>query len=113
MHEGLCTANRPTEKQFLKQFILVEKMSNDINSDKLNVKSELAVFEPGAARFGNFINYYSFNSVCKRLNVISPDLLSQLNLCDHPVVCLDVGCNSGVSDISICAYYPCQEDHHP
>lgn len=88
-------------------------MSNDNNNDNLNTKSESTVFEPGAARFGNFINYYSFNSVCKRLNVISTDLLSKLNLCDHPIVCLDVGCNSGVSDFSIFMYYPCQGYHYP
>lgn len=96
--------SQPTNRKTTHFLILVKKMSNDINSDKLNTKSELTVFEPGAARFGNFINYYSFNSVCKRLEVISPDLLSQLNLCDHPIVCLDVGCNSGVSDFSILAY---------
>ena len=74
-------------------------MSNDVNNDQQCI-SESTVFEPGAARFGNFINYYSFNSVSKRLNVIPSDLLVQLKLSDQPIVCLDIGCNTGVSDFS-------------
>ncbi|KFM72901.1 putative methyltransferase BCDIN3D, partial [Stegodyphus mimosarum] len=69
------------------------KSENSQNSEK---------FEPGAARFGNFINYYSFNSVSKRLEAIPSDLLSQLQLNIHPVVCLDIGCNSG--DLTVGLY---------
>ena len=55
------------------------------------------VFAPGSARYGNFINYYSFNSVSERLKVIPHDLLSKLKILDEIILVLDVGCNSGVS----------------
>lgn len=53
-------------------------------------------FEPGAAQFGNFINYYEFNPPSNRL------ALFQGKFCDffptnQPLLCLDVGCNTGVS----------------
>lgn len=66
---------------------------NSINGNKL--------FEPGAARFGNFINYYTFNSVSKRLNVIPSDFISHLQRNTNSILCLDIGCNSGVSDNDI------------
>ncbi|XP_014681918.1 PREDICTED: pre-miRNA 5'-monophosphate methyltransferase-like [Priapulus caudatus] len=55
-------------------------------------------FEPGSARFGNFINYYSFNPPNCRLDQIPPTLLHD---CfpdiskDTGLVALDIGCNSG------------------
>lgn len=53
-------------------------------------------FEPGAAQFGNFINYYEFNPPKNRLS------LFEGSFCEHfsnheSIVCLDVGCNTGVS----------------
>ena len=56
--------------------------------------------DPGAARLGNFINYYQFHAPSERLSLLFPDkLYSRLDLCnsDDSLVCLDVGCNSGVS----------------
>ncbi|XP_054711775.1 pre-miRNA 5'-monophosphate methyltransferase-like [Uloborus diversus] len=74
-------------------------MERDMEENKdgveKNVLSKSENFEPGAARYGNFINYYSFNSVSKRLGVIPSDLLLQLNLIHQPALCLDIGCNSG------------------
>ncbi|GFY68867.1 pre-miRNA 5'-monophosphate methyltransferase [Trichonephila inaurata madagascariensis] len=69
-------------------------MENDHCENSNNhVKEHVEPFEPGAARFGNFINYYTFNSVSKRLQAIPPDLLLQFK--NSPIVCLDIGCNSG------------------
>ena len=58
-------------------------------------------FEPGAAHFGNFINYYEFNPPSNRLELFDD------NFCDHAenslsstsITCLDIGCNTGVSSI--------------
>ncbi|GAB6028341.1 methylphosphate capping enzyme [Chamberlinius hualienensis] len=53
-------------------------------------------FEPGAAIHGNFINYYSFNPPRERLQLIPTNLLESLfPNPTGPVLCLDVGCNSG------------------
>jgi hypothetical protein len=56
--------------------------------------------DPGAARLGNFINYYQFNPPSERLSLLFPDkLYNRLDLhkSEDSIVCLDVGCNSGVS----------------
>jgi hypothetical protein len=58
--------------------------------------------EPGAARWGNFINYYQFNPSEKRLCHLPKDLLTKLvpksddQKTEEPILCLDIGCNSGV-----------------
>lgn len=52
-------------------------------------------FDPGAAQFGNFINYYEFNPPINRLSLFEEkftDIFSH----QQSVVCLDVGCNTGV-----------------
>jgi len=55
-------------------------------------------FQPGAARVGNFINYYSFNPAEDRVDLLPEDLLASSDAREEgPVLCLDVGCNSGVS----------------
>ena len=54
---------------------------------------------PGAARLGNFINYYQFNPANKRIDHIPSDLLENyLSRKSGVVHCLDIGCNSGVSN---------------
>ena len=56
--------------------------------------------DPGAARFGNFINYYSFNPPENRLKFLPESLISLLAVETNsasPVSILDVGCNAGVS----------------
>lgn len=53
---------------------------------------------PGAAPYGNFINYYTFNPPENRLSLIPATLLQDLGYsADHQTsLILDVGCNSGV-----------------
>lgn len=54
--------------------------------------------DPGAAPYGNFINYYTFNPPENRLSLIPATLLQDLGYSvDHQTsLILDVGCNSGV-----------------
>lgn len=69
--------------------------------------------EPGTARFGNFINYYSFNPAERRIKLLpsqSSDILDcvcsrrsmsatpgQEAVKENKVVMLDIGSNAGVS----------------
>jgi len=55
--------------------------------------------EPGSARYGNFINYYSFNPPERRVKLIPTTLLSDcFSSCEREtLLALDIGCNSGVS----------------
>ncbi|XP_037805736.1 probable RNA methyltransferase CG11342 [Lucilia sericata] len=55
--------------------------------------------DPGAVQFGNFINYYQFNSAEERLKLLPsqywlPEDENESSL--EPYLVLDVGCNSGV-----------------
>lgn len=53
--------------------------------------------DPGAAPYGNFINYYTFNPPDNRLSLVPSSLLQDLGYgVNETVVILDVGCNSGV-----------------
>ena len=56
--------------------------------------------DPGAAPYGNFINYYDFNPPENRLSLIPDTLLGDLGYSDgrHTTLILDVGCNSGVCE---------------
>ncbi|XP_029907502.1 pre-miRNA 5'-monophosphate methyltransferase [Myripristis murdjan] len=60
--------------------------------------------EPGAAPFGNFINYYTFNPPENRLSLIPATLLQDLGYRDsqQTTLMLDVGCNSG--ELSVALY---------
>ncbi|XP_068599029.1 pre-miRNA 5'-monophosphate methyltransferase [Brachionichthys hirsutus] len=59
--------------------------------------------DPGAATFGNFINYYTFNPPENRLSLIPTTLLQDLSCSDRRATeILDVGCNSG--ELSIAFY---------
>ncbi|KAL1124393.1 hypothetical protein AAG570_001022 [Ranatra chinensis] len=51
-------------------------------------------FEPGSAKLGNFINYYSFNPAQNRIKLLPSDLWKTCAP-DDPYLCLDVGCNTG------------------
>ena len=53
--------------------------------------------DPGAARFGNFINYYQFNPPENRLKFLPANLGNMLDVTKEPIAVLDVGCNAGVS----------------
>lgn len=56
--------------------------------------------DPGAAPYGNFINYYTFNPPGNRLSLIPTTLLQDLGYSDRDktTLILDVGCNSGVCE---------------
>lgn len=58
--------------------------------------------KPGAAPFGNFPHYSRFHPPEQRLCLLPPELLRQLFPPEgperRPILGLDVGCNSGVSD---------------
>lgn len=69
-----------------------------------NTDDKDIITDPGAAPYGNFINYYSFNPPEERLRLIPASLLQDLRLKeDHgDTLILDVGCNSG--DLSVALY---------
>lgn len=55
--------------------------------------------DPGAAPYGNFINYYTFNPPENRLSLIPSTLLEDVGYqadTEALLLLLDVGCNSGV-----------------
>ena len=54
---------------------------------------------PGAARRGNFVDYYRFNPAAPRLRLLPDDLPARLTRDRQGggLTCLDVGCNTGVS----------------
>lgn len=54
--------------------------------------------DPGAAPYGNFINYYTFNPPENRLSLIPSTLLEDVGYQadTEALLLLDVGCNSGV-----------------
>lgn len=54
--------------------------------------------EPGAVRYGNFINYYDFNSAPERLQLLPTEESLWKTSSDEstsPFLVLDVGCNAG------------------
>ncbi|XP_055376612.1 probable RNA methyltransferase CG11342 [Condylostylus longicornis] len=57
---------------------------------KQNINSD-----PGATQFGNFINYYDFNTVEQRTSKIVDIPESFWNFVLDPYIVLDVGCNCG------------------
>ncbi|XP_068621287.1 probable RNA methyltransferase CG11342 [Battus philenor] len=50
--------------------------------------------DPGAVKFGNFINYYSFHNSSERIENLHMSMFPTLNA-DEDIVCLDIGCNTG------------------
>lgn len=65
-----------------------ENSSDRLVSPKMN--------HPGAAPYGNFINYYTFNPPENRLSLIPHSILQDLEYTpSQTLVILDVGCNSG------------------
>lgn len=59
-----------------------------INHSKL----EYYGVNPGAVRYGNFINYYKFHPVEERLKLLPQNVWDS----GSKHICLDIGCNSGV-----------------
>lgn len=49
--------------------------------------------DPGAAKFGNFINYYSFHSPEERVQNFDAKMFPMNK--NKEIICLDVGCNTG------------------
>ena len=58
------------------------------------------VAEPGAARHGNFINYYEFHPPEERLRLLPDDFGRRISPEQGATLVLDVGCNAGVSSPS-------------
>ncbi|KAG7478190.1 hypothetical protein MATL_G00077770 [Megalops atlanticus] len=80
------------------------------NADDCHVDNETN--EPGAAPYGNFINYYTFNPPENRLNLIPNTLLQDMGYNTEGsdiILVLDVGCNSG--DLSVALYNHLQGQH--
>lgn len=50
--------------------------------------------DPGATKYGNFINYYSFHSTKERTDCLHPDMFVS-SITTQPILCLDIGCNTG------------------
>ncbi|XP_022079217.1 pre-miRNA 5'-monophosphate methyltransferase-like [Acanthaster planci] len=68
-------------------------------------------FHPGAAPFGNFINYYSFNPPEKRIRFLPEDLLNIISYSGRKknATVLDIGCNSG--DLTVALYMHLKKQH--
>ncbi|XP_032510531.2 probable RNA methyltransferase CG11342 [Danaus plexippus] len=49
--------------------------------------------DPGAAKYGNFINYYTFHSCKERTDNLRASMFP--NVTDEIILCLDIGCNTG------------------
>lgn len=49
--------------------------------------------DPGATKYGNFINYYSFHSTKERTDSLHPDMF--VSPITQSILCLDIGCNTG------------------
>lgn len=50
--------------------------------------------DPGATKYGNFINYYSFHSTKERTDSLHPEMFVS-SIKTQPILCLDIGCNTG------------------
>lgn len=53
--------------------------------------------DAGSAQYGNFINYYQFNSAEKRIDLLPQSIWKQISTAinDERFVVLDIGCNAG------------------
>lgn len=67
--------------------------------------------DPGAVKFGNFINYYSFHGAKERIDNLDPYMFPQTNA--NEITCLDIGCNTGELSKELHSYlktiYPSSE----
>lgn len=57
-----------------------------------------------SARYGNFMNYYEFHPTEFRIKLI-PDNVWDFS--GNDIICLDIGCNSGVSILNISGLRHC------
>ncbi|XP_046674734.1 pre-miRNA 5'-monophosphate methyltransferase-like [Homalodisca vitripennis] len=60
-----------------------------------DIDSVYNISTSGSARHGNFNNYYNFHPAENRIRLL-PNYKSLVNKCNGKVVCLDVGCNTGM-----------------
>lgn len=70
----------------------------EVCKNKMAAPMGLSTFNSGAAPFGNFINYYTFNPPEKRIDFLPKDLLQVISgeSRKKSVTVLDIGCNAGV-----------------
>lgn len=59
-----------------------------------SLEEDIATYESGASRFGNFLHYYQFNPPENRLRLLPSNVWKVHG--DKDVICFDVGCNVGV-----------------
>lgn len=59
--------------------------------------------DPGATKYGNFINYYSFHSTKERTDCLHPDMFVP-PVTTQPILCLDIGCNTGLLSKELYSY---------
>lgn len=50
--------------------------------------------DPGATKFGNFINYYSFHNTKQRIDHLDTQMFLDPTS-NEDIICLDIGCNTG------------------
>nr|XP_021184033.2 probable RNA methyltransferase CG11342 [Helicoverpa armigera] len=85
------------------------KSESEIKDTDLNFYGS----DPGAVKFGNFINYYSFHDVSERINNLRPQMFPAP--VDEQLVCLDIGCNTGELSKALYMYlktlYPDSDIH--
>lgn len=68
-------------------------MPNDPEEKSDEEKTEKKA-DPGASRYGNFMNYYQFHSAEERVRQLPRDVWRSVRL-DRKYVGLDIGCNAG------------------
>jgi len=71
------------------------KVKEDTSTINIGAGDSQPTKDPGAARFGNFINYYSFNPPENRMKNLPENFLSLLKLNNSELTVLDIGCNAG------------------
>ncbi|XP_063838689.1 probable RNA methyltransferase CG11342 [Ostrinia nubilalis] len=59
--------------------------------------------DPGAVKHGNFINYYSFHSPAQRITNLHDNMFPATTT-KEPILCLDIGCNTGELTKELQAY---------
>lgn len=64
-------------------------MKNEVKTNELSFLGN----DPGAVKFGNFINYYTFHNAQQRISKLHPQMFPKHS--SNSILCLDVGCNTG------------------
>lgn len=61
--------------------------------DKADKDNAIDKTDPGASKYGNFINYYQFHPPVERLEQLPRGIWTST---DDTFLALDIGCNAGV-----------------